>query len=336
MEFGIVEGFFFKLKTNDIFYAKGVAHPVGSIVAYPKYVVDSGGDRIDLSGTKYRKISSVNEEYNYVVSNYAKYLKYDEFFCRNIVVVPVEDIFYIYNPIKKARDLLNIDLENFVVVDARDMVVDLIESTSVYDIGLSGSILVDLHKKDSDIDIVVYGIDNGFKIYKYLQEVVDRNSEYRRYSKDFAKYLYLRRVKETPITFEQFFIQQSRKMLEGLFRNREYFIRLVKYPWEEFSYGSYKCRKLGKSLLKLRIIDARESIYTPCRYRVEVVEIIDGVKVENVEEIYSLRGRFNEIAREDDIVEVFGTIEIVLFRNGKSYYRIYLGDENDYMIITQT
>ncbi|MEM1682849.1 MAG: nucleotidyltransferase domain-containing protein [Ignisphaera sp.] len=333
MDIGIIEGFFFKLRGGDIFYVKGVTHPLGNVVSFPKYIVDANGDRVDRSGVRYKKIPSINEEYNYATSMYTKYIKYDEFFCRSIVLVPTTDIAKVYNPVKKAEELIELSTSDATLTDVKDMVVDIIDSTGVKAIGVSGSVLVELHKADSDIDIVVYGRNNGFRVYSYLKEVVDRDHRYRRYTKETLKQLYLRRAIETPITFDQMLYQESRRLLEGFFKNREYFIRLVKYPWEEPQYSTYRCKKLGKALLKLRIVDSKDSIYTPCRYRVEIVEHAYGVKVDNVTEVYSLRGRFSEIATEDDIVEAYGTIELVETINGRIYHRLYLGDENDYMVV---
>ena len=332
-----LEGFFYKLRSGDIFYAKGVSHPPNAVVAYPKYVVDSNGDRVDrLTGTRYRRVASVAEEYSYTISRYRAYVRFDKFYGREVVVVPLTDVEVVYNPLEKAKELLysGTTQRDAVLGDAREMLLDLINGSGVREVGISGSILVNLYTEDSDIDIVVYGRENGLKVYRYLLEVVDKDQRYRRYTKDDAHKLFSRRASETPLTFEQVVMQESRKVLEGFFKNREYFSRLVKYSWEEPPYDSYRCVKVGKALMKLRVIDDRESIFTPCRYRVEVVEHIKGPRVDVVE-VYSLRGRFTEIAKQDDIIVVHGTVELIEPKSGKSFYRLYLGDEGDYIALVK-
>ncbi|MEM4788298.1 MAG: hypothetical protein QXV06_00685 [Ignisphaera sp.] len=331
-----LEGFFYKLKDGNIFYAKGVTHPLNYVVAYPKYVVDPLGNRLDRNhGIRYKRLATVSEEYSYVVSKYSKYLRFDEFFGREVILVPLADIVHVYNPIQKLKEIIYEDnLKDPVLKDARDMVLDIIESTNTSsEIGISGSILVNLFKEDSDIDIVVYGINKGLNVYRYLLDVVDKDPRYRKYRINDIRGLYTRRSLETPIPPEQLIRQESRKVLEGLFKGREYFIRLVKYPWEEPSYGSYRCFKLGKSIMKLKVVDSRESIFTPCRYKVELIDVIEGVKADVVE-IYSLRGRFTEIVREDEIIIARGTVEYIETQNSKDYYRLYLGDQGDYILIT--
>uniref|UniRef100_A0A7C2VGU8 Polymerase nucleotidyl transferase domain-containing protein n=1 Tax=Ignisphaera aggregans TaxID=334771 RepID=A0A7C2VGU8_9CREN len=327
-----LEGFFYRLRSGDIFYAKGVTHPEGYAVAYPRYVVDLAGDRVDRSGVRYRRLGTLEEEYSYASSRYSGYVRLDRFYCREVVLVPLSDIEHIYNPIQRARELLESTPEDSVLADVRNMVLDLVEATGVKDIGVSGSVLVGLHREDSDIDIVVYGIDNSRRVYRYLSEVVDKDPRYRRYSADDVLGLYLRRSAETPIPFDQVLKQESRRVLEGFFGRREYFVRLLKYPWEEPSYGSYVCSKLGKAVLRLRVLDASEAMLTPCRYAVEVVEHVDGVRADVVE-VYSLRGRFAEVAREGDIVIARGTVELIETLSGEMYYRLYLGDRDDYLVL---
>jgi predicted nucleotidyltransferase len=294
------------------------------------------GDRVDRStGRRYRRIPTLVDEYRYLVERYSYFINFDDFYGREVPLVPVNSIEFIYNPLKKAEELIASSTPlDLVLEDVKEMVEDIAMATGVKDIGVSGSVLVNLYTNTSDIDIVVYGVDNGVRVYRYLLEVVGKDPRYRRYSPENLYELFRRRVLETPITLKYFVEQVSRKVLEGYFKNREYFVRLVKYSWEEPSYGSYRCRKLGKTLAKLRVVDDRESIYTPCRYRVEVVEHIKGVKVD-IEEVYSLRGRFAEIAKKDDIVIAFGTVELIEMKNSRVFYRLYLGDEGDYMMVAR-
>lgn len=329
-----VEGFFYKLSDGNIFYAKGVSHPPGYVVAYPKYVVDSLGNRFDKDkGIRYRRLSTISEEYSYVISRYSRYLRFDDFFGREVVVIPLTDIAYVYNPLQRSKEIIcKGTLEDPVLKDVRDMVLDITESTGIKEVGVSGSILVNLFKEDSDIDIVVYGVNNGLNVYKYLSDVIDKDPRYRRYRICDILELHARRSLETPIPSEQLLKQESRKALEGMFKGREYFIRLIKYPWEEPSYGSYRCIKLGKTTMKLRIIDSKESIFTPCRYRVEVIDVMEGVEADVIE-VYSLRGRFTEVAREDEIIIAKGTVERIETQSGGDYYRLYLGDQGDYILV---
>lgn len=329
----IIEGFFYRIKNHDIFYAKGVVHPNGYVVSFPKYVVDQGGERIDKNGVRYRKLPSLDAEFEYVVNRYSEYVRYDDFFCRELPFIPLADIVYIYNPIKKAEQILTTNSKSDAVLrDVKEMLSDIIAVSGARYVGISGSILVGLHTSSSDLDIVVYGVNDCRKVYDYLREAIGRDPRYSKYKQNNIDGLYSRRAIETPISLDQMLLQESRRVLEGYFKGREYFVRLVKFPWEEPGYGVYRCKKLGKALVKLRVIDAKESIYTPCRYKVEVVEHIRGFKVD-IDEVYSYRGRFAEIVLEDEVVEAYGTVELVEISSSRAYYRLYLGDKGDYLKI---
>ncbi len=331
----IVEGFYFKIYDDTIFYVKGVSHPVDRVVAFPKYIRSEHGDRTTYSGIRYTKIADIASEYRFVLEMYSSYIVYDDYFGREVVLVPLKDIVELYNPIDKALKIIVDRHAKSVLMDARDMLTDIINSTGVKNIGISGSILVDLYRDDSDIDIVVLNESDGRKVYSFLSETIDRpGSKIRKYSEDSLARLYINRVIETPIGFKEFVAQERRRVLEGLYRNREYFIRLIDRSNTDDIYGVYRCRKLGGATMMLRVVDAKRSIYTPCRYGVEVLKVLEGVNVD-VEEVYSLRGRFNEIANEDEIVIARGTVELLEYRGGDRKYRLYLGDPGDYMYLVK-
>ncbi|MCS7111044.1 MAG: hypothetical protein N3D82_01335 [Ignisphaera sp.] len=331
----IVEGFYFKLYDDSIFYAKGVSHPKDRVVAFPKYIRSVDGDRTTPNGVKYTKVGDIINEYRIAMTKYSNYVVYDDYFGRKVVLVPLRDIVEVYSPIDKAVKIINSDPTKGILADVKDMLNDILNSTSARTIGVSGSILVDLYREDSDIDIVVLDENDGRKVYSFLSEVIDKPySKIRRYSEESVARLYLTRVAETPIGFREFVAQERRRILEGLYGDREYFIRLIDRSHTDDIYDVYRCRKLGFSTMMLRVLDAKRSIYTPCRYGVEVLKVLEGVAVD-VEEVYSLRGRFNEIAAEGETVVARGSIELLEYRNGGRKYRLYLGDPGDYMYLAE-
>jgi len=328
----LIEGYFFEVGGRDIFYVKGVVNPPEGVIGFPKYIKDPRGDRVNKKGERYRKIPGIEDEIHHILKFYQGFMRYDEFFCGEIPIIPMEMITRVYDPIIKAMNIIELRNTDGVISDVRDMVNDIINATNVKSIGVSGSILVDLYREDSDIDLVIYGEKEGRRVYEYLAEVIDKNSsQYRRYSINNIEKLFRERSKETPIEIHELLKQESRRVLEGLYRNREYFIRLIRYPEEDELYGAYKCVKVGRVVAKLMVVDDRYAIYTPCRYGVQVIEIIDGENI-SIDEVYTLRGRFIDIAKQDDIIIASGTVEKIIFRNGNILYRLYLGNKGDYVI----
>ncbi|MEM3974357.1 MAG: hypothetical protein QW320_08320, partial [Ignisphaera sp.] len=171
--FGLVEGFYLLLRDKSIFYVKGVSHPPNRVVAFPKYVPRSDGDRIHPSGLRYAKIPGVDNEMRFLLSNYPHYIAYDSFFCRPVPTVPLSDIETVLNPLEKAEEiLLHRVIEDDVIRSVREFILLANEVGCVRNIGVSGSILANLHTHNSDIDIVVYGWRDSIKMYRFLQDAI--------------------------------------------------------------------------------------------------------------------------------------------------------------------
>ncbi len=339
MKADLVEGYYFRLRNNLVFYVKGVIHPPDRVIAYPKYIPDPLGDRVDRrTGIRYRKEESIVKQFSIVEKLMPNTVVYDPYIGDTVPSIPRLLIDEVYNPIERAREIISYSGGSGELLDiVRSLILDLIDGSGVGDIGVSGSVLARLYRESSDIDIVVYGVDSGRRVYEYLKTVVPYGEKgYRQYGSKDIERLYKSRSLETPIPLETLLEQERRRVLEGIYRGREYFIRLVRYPKPFEEYGMVIYRKLGRAVLKLRVIDASKSIYTPCTYRVETIDCIDGVCY-SVEEVYSLRGRFNEIASDGDIVVAKGYVEELLYRySGERTYRLYLGHPGDYMVVKST
>ncbi len=320
----VIEGYYMRMR-SIIFYAKGIEHPPGKVVAYPKYVLDPRGDRRDRRGRKFRKLPTQDEQLEYLKSCCREYLVDDPYIGERVPEIPLSSFDEIYDPLERAQELLAGNPQG-VEREAVQMILDL----GPDNIGISGSILVGLHNESSDIDLVVYGEEEGRRIYETLRKKVEEGVHYRKYSEKDSRALYERRIRETPLSWYDFMRQERRRILEGYYRGREYSIRLVR---PESSYGSKTVRKVGEAQLLLEITDSEESIFTPCIYGVRVLEVSDGPGEGNdVSFIYSLRERFTEIASEGDVVEARGKVEVWNYiGTGRKATLLYLGERGDYM-----
>jgi predicted nucleotidyltransferase len=133
--------------------------------------------------------------------------------------------------------------------------------------------------------------------------------------------------------FEAFVKHEQRKTFQGVFRDREFFIRYLP-SWREVNeaYGSIQYHPVGYVKVKAKVSDASESIYTPCRYLLKQVEVLNGDKAQDIVETVSLRGRFCEQAETGEPVVIQGKLEKVVAPD-KTHHRVLLGgNPSDYMI----
>jgi len=330
------EGDFIETIDNLIFDVKGLVHPPDRVFAYVRYIEDPNGDR-ERNGKKYKKIYSLNERDSFLRKNYPQYLYFDPYLNRIIESVPLINISKHYKPIERLKEMY----QKFPILDkiekeAMEMVLLLIEEAniSLNNIGISGSILVNLYNNFSDIDLIIYGKENCLKIYKTLNEVIGKNIFIKRYSIEDLKKLYDFRVKDTNISFEDFLKVEKRKVFQGKFKNRDYFIRFIKeFEENNEKYGDKTFIPMGYTCIKAKVIDDSDSIFTPCCYIIDEVKYMDNLNYKPLKQIISYRGRFCEQAKIGEKIIAQGRIEKVSLKN-EEYYQLVIGENiKDFMII---
>ena len=98
-------------------------------------------------------------------------------------------------------------------------------------------------------------------------------------------------------------------------------------------YGTILYKPVGYAKIKAKIVDDLEAIFTPCCYKIENVEILEGPHVEPIEEIVSFRGRFCEQAKSSEVVIAQGKVERLQREGDREHFRLLLGNKvSDHMI----
>lgn len=124
--------------------------------------------------------------------------------------------------------------------------------------------------------------------------------------------------------------------MQGKFMGIDFFVRFVK-DWCEIDekYGDFQYRNAGYARIKAKIAGDSESIFTPCRYSIEDVTVVEGIKIQPIKEITSFRGRFCEQAKIGEVVVARGKVEHVIDKkHGHEYFRLLLGNKpSDFMIL---
>lgn len=322
-----MEGFYLETLEGLIFTVKGNIHPPKAFISYIRYVPHREGDR-QRNGKKYLRVYSFKDQFKVLESYLHKYVWYDEVLDEVVQGVPRGYVALVYDPRAMVAEMAK---RRGTLSPLEKEALDLLEvlrdrsGASSGSLGISGSILVKLATEGSDIDVVVYGSKDCFKVHDALHELLDRNEEgLKRLSIEGLKKLYESRGMRVPL--EKFIEQECRKVIQAKFRDKEFFIRFVKSLEEvDERYGDRLYKSMGRVEIKAKVIDASESIFTPCIYRVSEVEFLKGGGVEDLREIVSFRGRFCEQAVEGELVIARGKLEKVLDRKGGEYFRLLLG-----------
>jgi predicted nucleotidyltransferase len=330
------EGDYIEDYNRIIFDVKGLIHPPGKVIAFPRFIPAWDGIRKHANGN-YNKIYSLSRRFAFLEDKFPQYLIYDNVFNERLCEVPSEAVKHHYYPDQCLQRLRNAD-ELDETENAALRFMELLKKNGRIQwekLGISGSIMVSLHTSSSDIDPIVYGSETGYKVHSALKKMLeDTNSPFKPYDIDGLRGLFDFRSKDTVTSFEDFVRTDSRKVSHGKFRGRDFFIRFIKDRNEvNEQYGTTLYRPAGRARIKATVVDDSEAIFTPCSYKLAKVEILKGPNIEPMMEIVSFRGRFCEQARRGENVIAEGKVERVQKENSE-HYRLLLGNKpSDHMIL---
>ena len=176
---------------------------------------------------------------------------------------------------------------------------------------------------------MVYGTKPAHKLYLTLKQGFDSFTCVHRYSGDRLDYHVNFRWGGGNQRWELLKSLEAKKNLQGLFENKEFFIRLVKkYDEIDYQYGDLLFQDCGLHSVCCEILDDSDSIFTPCKYTVSCKTIPDLI------ELISYRGRFTEQVSNGMSVEASGRLESVhIQKTGEFYKRLVLGETpTDYLV----
>ncbi len=332
------EGDFIETFEGLIFDVKGLVHPPDRVIAYLRYFEDHSGERM-RGGRRYAKVYSLNERDRILRERYPRYICYDHVFGEWLESVPNRLVKIHHEPLKKTLELLKEPRLNDVEAQALRLIKTIHDFSSVplENLGISGSILVDLCTPRSDMDIVVYGRRNCLLAHESLRTLLSEGKEsFSSYGFSDLRRLYEFRSRDTWMPFREFCEVERRKVSQGKFSGRDFFVRFI-LDWEEVNerYGDRLYRNVGYMRIKAKIEDDKDAIFTPSRYGITEVKVLEGAsKIPPPVEIVSFRGRFCEQARKGEWVAAQGKVEKVIERDGNEFYRLVLGAKpSDFMMI---
>jgi predicted nucleotidyltransferase len=334
------EGELIKTKDNVIFDVKGLVHPPNKVIAFPRFIPSPQGSRGHQKNL-YGKVYRFAERFRFLEQKAPALIVHDPVFDEVLCEVPIGAIKKHYKPIEKLRRLRSSktlgDLERKTVQLAET----LKEAADIpwRAMGISGSLLVGLHTPQSDIDPVVYGVESCRRAYAALQSLLkEDDSRFKPYSRKDLQALFDFRSKDTIMNFEDFAMVESRKAFQGKFNGTDYFIRFVK-DWSQTTeqYGDVCYKNCGYAKITATVADDSEALFTPCTYKIEGAQVVEGSKFQPIREIVSFRGRFCEQSRKSEAIVAQGKVERVTDRKKeREDYRLILGNKlSDYMVLSR-
>ena len=331
-----LEGAAVETAAGLIFTVKGVVHPPDRVVAYLRYVPDPRGERV-RGRERYRRVYSVAEQQEALSALGLSYRTDDPALGVPIEAVPWADVARVYDPRERLQRLRAAGPDGPLAADALALAELLRAAAGVPPaaLGLTGSLLFDLHAPASDIDLVVYGEHECRRVHAALARLLDDPSApvERPRGEELAAIHAVHR-EDTPLSAADFARLQAGKVNEGRFAGRPYFVRFVKLPAEvPERYGDPRFVPAGRALVEARVVDDRDALFTPCRYAIGEARYLEGARADDLREVVSFRGRFADQARAGQRIRAFGAVERVVWRDGRETTRLVVGGRpGDYLL----
>jgi hypothetical protein len=332
------EGDLIKTQSGVLFDVKGTVHPADRLIAFPRFIPDPTGPRKTATGN-YGKVYSLTDRFNYLQTHHPELIVYDTVFGETLCEVPTNQIAAHFQPAEKLAALRTAQSLSPLEAKALQLATTLKEAADIpwTAIGISGSIMAGLTTDTSDIDPLVYGVENSHKAYIALKKLrAEPDSGFKPYTEVELKNLYDFRFKDTHMSFPDFVAVESRKSFQGMYQGVDYFVRFLK-DWNEVTeeYGDVTYSNSGYVKIQAAVDGDSDALFTPCTYGLKEVEVLEGPKLAPIKEVASFRGRFCMQATVGEKIEAQGKIELVKNKkNGREYYRLILGNKpTDYMVL---
>lgn len=335
-------------KEGLIFDVKGVVQPPDRVIAYLRYIPAALVEKNTSKERRrnYFKVYLLEDREKELKKRFPWYLYPSKCLGATIQAVPHEQILRIHDPTEKFQKLTQSRSSKLdpLLNCCLDLGLTICSGAKIplANMGVTGSALVDLNTTHSDIDLVVYGRNEGRRVYELMTEFCAQTTRIEGltfYREQDLRKLYRFRSFSTPISFEDFVRVESKKVLQGMYKGYDFYIRLVCKPEEiGLKFGDQCFQDCGDVVLKARLANDTGRIFTPCKYDIEDVIILSpSIHNLNIEVIESYRGRFCEAARVGDQVRVRGKLEQVTDQKiGRKWYRVLVGrDHTDFMVIEE-
>lgn len=253
---GFLDRDFIKTVEGFLFCVVGGVHPKNRVISYLKYLPSQGGKWGRSSGRYARTmpnytIPSLLNNINMLTTKYPQYVFDSRAYHIKMSAVPRKHVSEHYSPEEKLRQLLKSTKLDSLQEKTIQLIDYLSQKAGVPEdyFGITGSILLDIHNIIfSDIDLIVYGCENGSKIKLCLQEELrTKGTIIKRYlGKDLAKLLD-RWSKNYPLTLEEAKEFYERRWNYGFFRETAFSIHPVKMRREiKERYGT-RIFKIGRA-----------------------------------------------------------------------------------------
>ncbi|MEM2971415.1 MAG: hypothetical protein QW270_03205 [Candidatus Bathyarchaeia archaeon] len=306
-----MDGDTFVTREGFILNVFGYEHPKERVFSFLKYIPSQfkklfNVQFLDRTWT-YGKNKLFRAEKLYTAKNYQIFLEVFRknfpdyvYFCpfrkKKVISTLLSSVRRVYVPRERLNALRKIKRKDKLQKTTLDFI-DLVSNESKVafeDFGIHGSIALNMHTAESDIDVVIYGGQNFRKVETAIKKLVEDG---------ILSYVFNNRL-------------DAARRYKGRYLNRIFMYNAVRKPEEVNSkYGEYIYTPIAPFKFRCKVKDDSEAMFRPAIYKIENCKLCN-LNFAFIEEmipttVVSMVGCYRNVARKGDEIEVSGTLEHV-------------------------
>jgi len=304
----------------------GYEHPKEHVFAFLKYIPAKFKDMFNVEmlertwcygQTELFRAEKLYTAKNYQVfieafrKNFPDYLVYDKNRDKEVISAPLNRIEEVFVPRDRLVWLQNLSQRDELQSKALDLITLISKESNVplSDMGLHGSLALNMHAPHSDIDFVVYGTDNFRRVEAAVERLVNS-----------AKLTYIVGNR----------LDAARKF-QGRYQGKIYMYNTTRQFGDvTVKFGQYKYTPLIPVQFLATICSDQETMYRPATYKIsnykplnpESELPIDKIPIQVVSNI----GCYRNIAKQGSEIKVSGKLEKVeSTTDNQVFYQVVVG-----------
>jgi len=318
-------------------------HPEGKIIVKPKYIPDTKADFVGLkkrfmfSKSMFRFNLFTNKEtadknLNEFKEKFPEYFYESELHKNWFIVIPKEKIKEVKDPKEGLKEFMKVpekDLDQYL--KSVRAIVEVISKSgvSIENIGINHSTLLGNYTPGkSDIDLVIYGKDNGWKAINFLRKAQHPLLKWK--SEDDWRRYYRDRIVSKFFNEDEYVANMVQKKDDGFIDGNVFSIFVVEEPEE--AWYSWEDEHIPKTTVKItgKVKDDYNSIVRPGYYELENSLILEGHENVPIKRIVTWSRPFVLQAQKGDKVECTGLLEEVKTKSGEKFHQVVIGYFDSY------
>lgn len=320
------DGDTFVTEEGFIFNVFGYEHPSCRVFSFLKYIPSKFKSlfqvRLLQRTWRYRGLELFRAEKLYTPKNYQIFLETFRndfpnyvYFCpfreKEVISTPFNSIRRVYVPRECLTSLKRVKRKDILQKKTLDLI-ELLSSESgipLENFGVHGSIALNMHTPQSDVDLVVYGAQNFRKLEKTIDKLVEEET---------IDYVINNRL-------------DAARLYKGRYLDKIFMYTAVRKSEEiDSKYGTHKYSPIKHVQFYCTITDDSGGMFRPAIYEIGNYQPVSSTSVVSEDKlpsrVVSMIGCYRNIAKQGSKIEVSGMLEQVeKIETGKIFHQVVVG-----------